>query len=313
MADAWNIAAHVDVPESRRALLLERAYVLGDGFPLYAGNYGSWLLIGGRADEARTVAARLEMGSAGQRIAAAKLSVEIALSEGRLLAAYDAAAKALRDMPRVGSILTGDVALIALYVELGVMLGRGPETARDVYERFVRPEPPRLDQGPFAKGAIAHACAYADRDVAARCFERLAELERSGYFPLGGTGDADGYIEGARAFAAGDTARAVRAFRRVKSDLGTRASVPALAFERAGELDLADAVDPGRTGVFAGLSQSKARSARRAHRRGDCALAGPIAASFVEKWSKADVELGIVAEMRRIKADCCRRDGSCGG
>jgi eukaryotic-like serine/threonine-protein kinase len=313
MADAWNIAAHVDVPESRRVELLERAYVLGDGFPLYAGNYGSWLLIGDRADEARAIAARLEMGSAGQRIAAQKLSIEIALSEGRVLAAYDASANTLRDVPRVASILTGDVALLALYVELGVLIGRGPETARDVYERFVRPEPPRLDDGPFAKGAIAHACAYADRDVARRCFDRLAELERRGYFPLGGTGDADGYIEGARAFALGDLPSAVRAFRRVKSDLGTRASVPALAFERAGELDLADAIDPGRTGVFAGLSQSKARAARRAHLRGDCALAGPIASSFAEAWSKADVELGIVAEMRKIKADCCRRGSACGG
>ncbi|NUO52911.1 MAG: serine/threonine protein kinase [Polyangiaceae bacterium] len=311
MADAWNIAAHVDVPESRRVELLERAYVLGDGFPLYAGNYGSWLLIGGRADEARAVAARLEMGSAGQKIAAQKLSVEIALSEGRVLAAYEASRKALRDIPRVASILTGDVALLAHYVELGVLLGRGPETARDVYERFVLPEPPRLDDGPFAKGAIAHACAYADRDVAERCFDRLAELERRGYFPLGGTGDAAGYVEGARAFALGDLPGAVRAFRRVKSDLGTRASVPGLAFERAGELDLADAIDPARTGVFAGLSQSKARAARRAHLRGDCAVAAPIASSFILAWSKADVELAIVGEMRKIKAACCRRDAAC--
>lgn len=312
MADAWNIAAHVDVPESRRALLLERAYVLGDAFPLYAGNYGSWLLIGGRADEARAVAARLETGTAAQKIAASKLTIEIALSEGRVLAAYEASAKALAELPRVANILTGDVALLALYVELGVLLGRGPETARDVYERFVRPDPPRVDTGPFAKGAIAHACAYAAPDIAVRCFDRLEELERRGWFPLGGTGDADAYAAGARAFAVGDDSAAVGAFRRVRSDLGVRASVAALAFERAGELDLADSVDPPRTGVFGGLSQSSARSARRAYRRGDCDAALPVARSFTTVWAKADAELGIVAEMRKIAAACCRHDKSCG-
>ncbi len=57
-ADAWNIAAHVGVPEHQRIPTLERATILSGGFPLFAGNYGAWLLVAGRRDEAREVAAR---------------------------------------------------------------------------------------------------------------------------------------------------------------------------------------------------------------------------------------------------------------
>jgi hypothetical protein len=77
-------------------------------------------------------------------------------------------------------------------------------------------------------------------------------------------------------------------------------------------LDLADGIDPPRTGVFAGLSQSNARGARRAWRRGDCAAALPVARSFVQGWSKADTELAIVGEMRVIVEACCAKGGCTG-
>ncbi len=162
----------------------------------------------------------------------------------------------------------------------------------------------------MSRGAFAHACAYAERAVAARCFDRLERLSSQGYFPLGATADADAYVEGARAFAAGDAAAAAAAFRRVRSEPGVRASVAALALERAGELELADAIDPPRPGIYGGVSQSFVRTARRAARRNDCARAVPLARRVIDAWRTADTALEPVREMERLVARCCAA-GTC--
>ncbi len=303
-ADAWNILAHVDTPEAERVAMLERAHRLSDAFPLFAGNYGTWLLLAGRSDEAAGVAARLEVGSLGQRVAAARLRAEIVLADGRIRDAYETAWKGLEALDSVGSIESGDVALLGLFVELGALLGEGEVTAREVVSTFVMADPPRLDHGPLARAAIAHACAYAEASIARRCFTRLDELERAGFFPLGAVADTSAYVEGARAFSQGELEAAAAAFRRVKSDMSVRAAVAAIALEHAGDLDAADAADPPRPGIFGGVSGSFARNARRAEKRGDCDRAIRLASKLIDGWRRADTRLALVDEMERLVRRC---------
>ncbi len=304
VADAWNIAAFVDTDESQRAAWLERAYLLSDGYPLYAGNYGTWLLIDGRLDEARGVIARLRVGSPGQRVAASRLLVELALAEGRVLGAYEEAWRALGELSTIGSIETGDIALVAQTVELGVLLGKGPQTAERLAIEFVFPDPPKLDPGAFSRQAIAHGCAYAERRVAERCFARLDELTQRGYFPIQDTGDAAAYVEGARAFAAGDLEVSGAAFRRVQSELGAKASVAALVLAQLGDIERADAMDPPRPGTIGGISLSHLRAAKRAFSAHNCDRARPLAEQALRALRNVDVEFEAMEDMRKIVREC---------
>ncbi len=305
VADAWNIAGHVDRASIEEKLsIVERAYLLGEGFPLFASNYGTMLVIAGRREEARRVAARLSTGTEGQRVAGARLAVSVDVSEGRFARAFDRGFAALMSLDRVGGIDRGDIALLGLVVELGVLLGRAESTASSIYERFVEPAEPGVDRGPMAAIAVAHACAFAGRSIAARCFSRLSTLVESGFFPDGVAPDTRDYIEGARAYASGDASGAAEAFRRVRGALALERSVIALALERAGDLERADRVDPPEPGLYHQVSGSFVRAARRAAARGDCARATPLAARLAAGWADVDRSLSAVDEARAIVKAC---------
>lgn len=310
VADAWNIAAFVDTDDSERATWLERAHLLSNGFPLYAGNYGTWLLIDGRLDQARAVIARLRIGSPGQRIAGSRLLVELALAEGRILGAYEEAWRALGELSTIGSIETGDIAIVAHVIELGVILGKGPETAERLANEFVFVDPPRLDPGAFSRPAIAHACAYAERGVAENCFARLEELTKRGFFPIRDTGDAASYVEGARAFAAGHFEASAAAFRRVQSELGAKASVAALVLTQLGDVERANTMDPPRPGTIGGISLSHLRAAKRAFASHDCNKARGLAEGALRALNRVDVEFKAMDDMRHIVRECPALDSA---
>ncbi len=305
VADAWNIAGHVDRTSSEdRLALIERGYLLGDGFPLFAGNYGAFLILLGRREEARTVSSLLSVGTKGQRIAGARLAANIDLSEGKVAGAYERAWLELERLDSVGTIDKGDIALLGLYIELGVLLDRGPDAAANVAETFILAEPSRLDHGPVAAVGAAHACAYAAPSVAERCFDRLVIMLDSGWFPAGVTPDTRHYVEGARAFAMSDYTGAAAHFRRVRSTMMLERSVAALAFEHAGDLTNADRVDPVQPGMFAGISASWYRNARRAYERKDCEQTTELAGRIVKEWSSADHKLTAVTDAQRLLAQC---------
>lgn len=305
VADAWNIAGHADRTDLKDKLeLVERAYLLGDGFPLFAGNYGQFLALARRTEDARAVAAVLSVGTAGQRIAGFRLAAEIDLAEGKIAAAYERGERALSTMETVGGIEKGDIALLGLHIELGIVLGRSEETAERFHRRFVAPQPTKLDSGPFAAIGAAHACAYARRDVAEQCFEVLGRLLDAGWFGRGVTPDTRAIVEGARAFAAQDYGTSAAAFRRVRGSMNFERSVAALAFERSGDLDRADLIDPPQPGLFGGASQSHLRAARRQLARGNCPAAIELAARLVAAWSSADTSLHTVAEAKEILQIC---------
>lgn len=305
VADAWNIAGHADRADLKDKLdVVERAYLLGDGFPLFAGNYGQLLALAHRTEDARAVAAALSVGSAGQRVAGARLGAEIELAEGKVAAAYERGQDALAQLDSVGGIEKGDIALLGLHVELGVLLGRSEETAEKFYRRFVAPTPTRLDPGPFAAIGAAHACAYARRDIAEQCFDVLGRLLMSGWFGRGVTPDTRAVVEGARTFAAGDYGSSATAFRRVRGSMMFERSVAALAFEKSGDLDRADLIDPPQPGLFGGASQSYLRAARRQLARGNCPAAVSLAEHLATAWSSADTSLQTVVEAKQIIGLC---------
>lgn len=301
-ADAWNIAAHLDADEAGldRLELAKRSHRLGEGFPLFTGNLGVAYLLVGEPEEARSIAVRLGTGNAAQRVAAARLMTEIDLHEADVEGAFERSWRSLAELPVVGSIEKGDVALLGLHIELAVMLGREREAAANVYRTFLAVEPARVDRGIFAAAAFGHVCAYAEGSVASRCFDRLDELLAGGTFRIGTTSDTPSYLVGARAFALGDVESAVVAFRKVRGDMGLARSVMALALERAGELEAADAIDPPKPGLLGGVSQSYVRAARRAALRRDCPAARALQRQIDVAWARADAALPPRDALRRV-------------
>jgi hypothetical protein len=114
------------------------------------------------------------------------------------------------------------------------------------------------------------------------------------------------FIQGAEAYARGDDAAAVAAFRQLAHRPGSLGQnlMPAV-FDRAGELDLAERIDQrvaDTTGPLNGVGLAHVRAARRALARGDRARAEALARKIVDAWSGADVPIPAVAEVRALSA-----------
>lgn len=307
VADAWNIVSQDPAlaSDGARLRILERAYVLGWEFPLFAGNYGLALLRNGKIEEARAVAARLGDGFPSQRGAALRLAMDVDVAEGKLLAAYERGRAILEGLSTVGSVERGDVIVLANVVELGVLLDRGPETAAWFVERFLEPDPPRLERAGLVPGRVAHACAFATAQVAARCFRRLDDLVARGFFEGGEKIESRAFVEGARAFSRGELRASADWFRRMKSEVGFgERTLASVAFERAGDFDAAEQVDPPRGGLFRGASMSRARHARRMLIRGECSAGRALAAELRDVWAHADVRVPLVVELASHAARC---------
>ncbi len=297
-ADAWNIVAQDPASSAEERLeMFRRAHLLSDGFPLYAGNYGGWLVMLGQRDEARRLAADLALGSSAQRLAAARIATDIDIAEGAVGAAYERAKRALAEAPVIGSAERGDAVLFATFTDLAWLLGREQETAAFLYQTFVAPEPPRLDSGPFAAPRVAHACAHAAPAVALPCFERLEQLLAGGFFFTGTTPDVAPFVEGAAHLARGEKPAAARSMRRIREIGFGEGALMAEVFQAVGDSEAADRVDPPRRGLFNGVSLAHARAAERAANSGRCARARELADEVRRAWSRADVELPVVARL----------------
>ncbi|WP_437896383.1 serine/threonine-protein kinase [Sorangium sp. So ce124] len=304
----WLFQAKVPGDKAAALVHARRAYVLSPLDTSVAGTLADQLLASGAREEARGIAVALATGGYPvHRVGSDLLLVRIEASEARFGAALARARRAM--------VVSGDDAgwlrvqrleIAWRALQIALVLGRAPETADLLVERFLDPEPPPLDGAyldvPLRLPAI---CAHASPAVSPRCFARFRELrQRLSYSALP---DADAFTEGAERYAKGDPAGAARAFRPLLRTPGPFVEVLAEpmveTFERTGESELVarlEAAIADRSSELNGASLALVRAARRAARRGEDDRARELAKRVLDAWSVADETVPAVAEMRRL-------------
>jgi hypothetical protein len=150
---------------------------------------------------------------------------------------------------------------------------------------------------------LAQVCVYASRPVAKRCFSRLRDLIKAGYFREGSVGSSSELIDGAEHFAQGDYAGAVAHWRPLSGNYTALPPVASEAFDRAGDPETAEKLDEAARSLAAetnGASMAHVLSARRAMARGDKVKAKKLAQEVVDAWSVADAPVPAVGEMKAL-------------
>jgi hypothetical protein len=277
------------------------------------------LLLAGRPEEARSVAAELlAAGDASapglvadpRPTAGEAVLAMVEASEGRFAAGLERLERALFGLPAFGRLGAGELYLLTLGLELAWVLGRAHEMADSFVGAFVDPDPPRLYPGRYMPGRVAYACSLASPPVARRCFSRLRGLLTARFFREVATADTAAFMKGAEAYASGDDEAATAAWRPLVGIAGLHErNVLAEAFDRAGEHDLAERVDAtaiSHAGFLHGVGLAHLRAARRAIARGDRARAEQLGRRVLDAWSVADATIPAVAELRSLLAGSAR-------
>jgi hypothetical protein len=264
-----------------------------------------FLVIEGKRDEARTIAAR-------QGEDALRVIVEASY-------AHFGKALSIARTAMSGAAPTAEGSYVAFYTALfaaGVsdVLGGAPDFVDGLVARYFDPEPSPANRGFVMQYAAPFVCAHAPPAVARRCFKKLHEI-----FP-GDLASSEGLVEGAERFAQHDYAGAARAWRPLARKPGIEAiwygDLFATAFERAGDTDLAeklDALTVAKPGRYNGAELAYVRSARRAEKRGDKETARKLARAVVDAWGVADTDVPVVLEMRKLLARIERKEGDVAG
>jgi hypothetical protein len=308
--NGWSLQA-LGAGDSGGALVaLRRAYALTPFDGSVASGLADRLLMAGDREGARSIA--LEVRSGGHpvhELVSALLLLRVEASEARFGSALAGARRALVPSSKdAGWVLAQRFEVAWRAFELADLLGRAGELADVLYARFLEPEPPLLDGSiPAVSQRVSAICALASAPVSARCFERFQALR--GRLSGGITPDTDSLLRGAERWARRDLAGAAKAWRPLLGGPGALASVlpgaMAEAFERAGDVELAERVDAAemlRAGEFNGATLGHVRAARRALARRDRGKARALAEKVIAAWSVSDEEVPAVAEMRRLLA-----------
>ena len=300
--DAWNILGWQPLMPGDdlgdRVRFTERAVALAPASRLFAANLASQYMATARVADARLLGARL-LKTAQTQVAGEVAMLYAECAEGRFRAALDRATRVLATVDRFGAITAGNEPLVRMGGEVSRILGEPDAFARLVYERFLKPDPPPLDPGPWGVTALAVTCAYASPEVAGPCGERIQKLLDGGYFKELAPSHQS-LIAGALQFGRRDYARAVAELR--KGAVGTHFAVVADSFDRAGDSATASTIDAPLllNRGFNGATMAVVREARRAAARGDRDKAKELAQRVVEAWGKADAEVPLLAEMRAL-------------
>jgi len=270
-----------------------------------SGDYAVKLIRSGQPERARSLAARLSTGGPDQRAMAEAILGAIERSEGRFEAAMIRSRDALLKLESFGFMERADILLRRHAIYSADVLGRVAEVADAFAQRFVLGEQVRLAQGSYSLSASSTVCAQASRDVAARCFSRLRELDAKGWFVDAHSAGTHETVNAAERFSRGDLAGAAAFMRPLAA-----AGVPlphwaAIAFDAVGEHDLASKVDEfefGNAPVLHGATLAHVREAKRAFKRKDYAKARQLAQTVIDAWSTADAPVPSVDEMRALLA-----------
>jgi|GEM_PF-2231326 len=286
-------------PDAGTELSFEgRGYLLSRRGP-YASAYGTNLLELGDVEAARNVAelAQDEL-----------LRIEIMLAEARYAAVLEKIPGLLAAMPATDETAAQAFRFAYQGGRASLILDRPATFVGTVVDRWVLSEPHHVIDGVAPFLALVNACVLAPRKTGRACIERLEQLRREGKLATIFS-TIETVLAGASRFVAEDYAGAVRSWRTLLRSAGwvqgPLREPLAIAFDRAGEMDLADEVDAPvlrlvdypRTADLAWV-----RAAKRAHKRGDVVLARKLASAVVDKWRFADDKIPATAEMRELLA-----------
>jgi tRNA A-37 threonylcarbamoyl transferase component Bud32 len=274
-----------------------RAYLMGPhGF--WPSHLGSLLLDAGHREEARSVAVQSGVDA---------LPLEISNSEATFGATLRRSRDLFQKLPQdlEGSYRAFMAAPAA--VSAALVLERPFLEADDLVVRYIDHEPPLVTTKIVPMEGAVLVCLVASEKTTRPCIARMRELFDRGSFGSA-VGGASAVFEGAEAFARRDYAAAAKAWRTLLRESSWAIEpiydVVAIAFEKAGEDELAEKLDAtlGARGSKNGVDLSFVRSARRAEKRGDKAHARELAQRIVDAWSVADETVPAVAEMRALLA-----------
>jgi hypothetical protein len=185
---------------------------------------------------------------------------------------------------------------------LGEVLGHPDTTAAKWALSFASLPDPQVEQAVRNNAGTVSMCMTAGAPLAGPCLARVERLGARNGWGVGG----DLFLLGAKRLASGDVKGAVSIWRPIvagpNDDLARL--LPTVAFERAGEPDLAARIDARKMAYrqLAGISEATPREARRAFNRGDRARAKELAKSVVQAWEVADATIPAVGEMRGLLA-----------
>jgi serine/threonine protein kinase len=275
---------------------VRRAYLLSRRGP-YEGSYGSDLLERGDIESARGVAnlAKDEL-----------LGIEILLAEARYGAVLSKVPRLLAGLPANDENAALAFRLAYQGVRASVILDRPADFVDVVVDRYVLAEPHHVIDGVGPFLSLLNACMLAPRSTGRRCIERIERLRHDGKLPTIFS-SSETILNGAARFVADDYVGAAKSWRTLLRAAGwvqgpIRAPL-AVAFDRAGEPELAEEVDAPVVALMElprTADMAWVRAARRAQKRGENARARTLAQAVVDKWRFADEKVPAAQEMREL-------------
>ncbi|MBI5532877.1 MAG: serine/threonine protein kinase [Deltaproteobacteria bacterium] len=305
--EAWNMLGYSDKfgSDQERMQVVRRALVLSSDHPLYAINVAGLLLDQGRREEVRAMAAHLMLEGPTRRVALDVIEGLVETSEGRLGAALERWTRTMAGLSQLGDLDRGDHNLVRAILEVAQILGRSEPVAKELYARFIEPEPPNLfPWHSFAPETAAFVCLRLPKEPGHKCLDRIDGLVTRGWYRSGLLPGSVEFIRAAVKLYDGDANGVIVAMR--MADPGARAAYVAEMLDAAGapeEAQRADNLLADWASRFHGATTGTIRSARRALKRGDKAAARRYAQQVIDAWGRADVEVPVVDEMRAIVAD----------
>jgi hypothetical protein len=292
----WGASSSND--NAAHSVSVERAYLLSRR-GTYAYGYGTDLLERGGIEAARGVAelAHDEL-----------LRIEILLAEARYGAVLAQVPKLLAELPANDENAALAFRLTYLGVRASIVLDRPADFVDGVVTRYVLSEPHHVIDGIGPVIALLNACVLAPRAVGRRCIDRVEQLRRDGKLPMIFS-SMETILTGATRFVVDDYAGAAKSWRTLLRAAGwvqgPLREPLAIAFDRAGETELADEVDAPVVALVdlpRTADMAWVRAAKRAHKRGDVVQARRLAKAVIDKWRFADEKVPAAQEMKELLA-----------
>lgn len=309
VAYAWKYQYAAERGDDRDLELLRTSYHLRARSMSAGISLADALMVDGRHQEARLIAARYLGGTPQERLGGAYLQARLDIAEGRIGAGLDQLVKLIEKQETFGrrDVHHSDWGGLFAALEMGLIVGRSQRIADMFLERFLLDESfPVASSGPFG---FVFAASFASPDIALKAIERIEALTEAG--KLWRIDGVNTWMEGVARYQRGDAEGAADALRTFVGNPTFRPFIRAEIFDAAGETELASMLDEKGIAVSGELVFfGYAREAKRAHARGDVETARRYAKKFVDAWSTADVKVEHVAEMRKLAGSALKPDSS---
>jgi serine/threonine protein kinase len=299
----WAPEAHLLVAElvkdpDAKLSFGRRAFVLAP-HGMAGLRFGELLLAEGKRADARAVVVKTN---------SRQLELEVGTSEGRFAAALRDARNWFAAVPADTKAYEEAFTAVPITMDASMILGRKPDVPMLLAARYLGETTSHIKLGTTPLRGLLLTCTLAPDPFASNCLATLQTLLSQGQFLYVPPSFAVALL-GAESFIVGDYAGAAKTWGPLVVAGGEAMEQlrhpMAIAFDRNGDLDLADQVDAvalGSTGRYNGADPAYVRGALRAEKRGDRERARKLAQAVIDAWSTADEASPSVADMKRLLA-----------